>query len=191
MGCVQTHIFNRGVPQHVMIPLQDHLPSVGHVADYMLATAILDHDLRLDEIQLNKLLYITNGFVLRERDEPAFHNPIEAWKYGPVIRIVRETYGCWRDSPIDVLDICRTSLTDYAVVVGRRNDLLKIIGGVVAGVVGGVLEKYGRCTAGELVNMTHRDDTPWKKAYRPGYNKVITTESIANFYRHIAWHNAR
>ena len=169
----------------------NNLPSATHVADYMLATATLDYDLSLDQLQLNKLLYIANGFVLQERDEPAFYNPIEAWKYGPVIRTVWETYNNWGDTPIGVLDMCRTSLGNKAETVKRRAELLQIIGRNVAAVVSGVLESYGRCTGGELIDMTHRKDTPWKKAYRPGHNNIIPTESITSFYRGLSNHNAR
>ena len=157
----------------------------------MLATAKLDYGLELDQLQLTKLLYIANGFVLQERDDPAFHNPIEAWKYGPVIRSVRETYKYWGDTPIGVLDMCRTALDDKEMVAERRTDLLKIIGREVAGVVSGVVEQYGHHTGGELVDMTHRNGTPWDKAYKPGRNEIITTESIARFYRHLSEHNAR
>ena len=172
-------------------PPTNRLPSATHVADYMLASATLDYGLNLDQLQLNKLLYITNGFVLQDRDEPAFHNPVEAWKYGPVIRTVWEAYNDWGNTPIGVLDMCRTPLGNKTETIKRRDELLKIIGRDVAGVVGGVLEEYGQCTGGELVDMTHRKGTPWSDAYRRGRNNVIPTESIANFYRSLSNHNAR
>lgn len=167
------------------------LPSAIHVADYLLATARLDYCIWLDQLQLVKLVYITNGFVLQNRDEPAFHNPVEAWKYGPVVRSVREAYAHWGDDPIGVLDICRTPLDDTDAVARRRTQLLGILGRDVAGVASGVLEQYGRCTGGELIDITHRRDTPWHKAYRPGSNRVVSTESIASFYRCLSEHNAR
>lgn len=169
----------------------NRLPSATHVADYMLASATLDYGLNLDQLQLNKLLYIANGFVLQDRDEPAFHNDVEAWKYGPVIRAVWEAYNNWGDTPIRMLDMCRTPLDDKAKVAGRRDELLKIIGTDVASVVGSVLEAYGRCTGGELVDMTHRKGTPWSDAYRRGRNNVIPTGSITSFYRNLHNHNAR
>lgn len=167
------------------------LPSASHVADYMLATARLDYDMELDQLQLVKLVYLTNGFVLQVRDEPAFHNPVEAWKYGPVVRSVREAYRHWGDAPIGVLDICRTALDDTDAVAKRRMQLLDILGREVAGTASGVLEQYGRCTGGELIDITHRRDTPWGRAYRPGSNQIIPTESIASFYRRLSEHNAR
>ena len=167
-------------------PRATRIPSAIHVADYMLVTAKIDYGLDLDQLQLNKLLYITNGFVLQKRNDPAFHNDIEAWKYGPVIRTVWETYRDWGDIPIGALAMCRTRLDETDAVIERRSELLKIIGRDVAGVVGGVLRKYGEYTGVQLMNMTHRRGTPWSKTYRRGYDDVIPTESIIKFYRNLS-----
>lgn len=169
----------------VQLPQPNNIPSVLHVADYMLATAKLDYGLDLDQIQLNKLLYITNEFVLRERDDSAFHNDVEAWKYGPVIRTVWETYRDWGSSPIGRLEMCYTSLDDRDMVAKRRMELFKIIDKDITSVVGGVLQEYGRCM-GELVDMTHKKGTPWHKVYRPGHDNVIPTKLIAKFYQHLS-----
>ena len=173
----------------VQLSRPNSLPSALHVADYMLATAKLDYGLDLDQLQLNKLLHITNGFVLQKRDDPAFHNDVEAWKYGPVIRIVWETYRDWSDHPIGTLAMCRTPLSNTDAAVGRRAEILGIIGRDVASVVGGVLRKYGRCTGTKLTAMTHRKGTPWSKSYRRGYDVVIPTKTISEFYRNLSKHD--
>lgn len=170
----------------VQLPRPNNIPSALHVADYMLATAKLDYGLNLDQLQLNKLLYITNGFVLRERDDPAFHNDVEAWKYGPVIRTVWETYRSWGKSSINRLEMCYTSLDDRDAVAKRRMELFKIIDKDIAGIVAGVLQDYGRCAGGEMVKMTHKKGTPWHKVYRPGHDNVIPTKLIAKFYRQLS-----
>ena len=128
------------------------------------------------------MCYLVNGFTLRERAEPAFYNDVEAWKYGPVIPAVYQMYRTYGDKPITSLDICRTSLDDTPEVSKRWEDLVEIIGKDVACIAGGVLESYGKYTGNELVGMTHRKRTPWKKAYRPGRNNVIPTKEIKRFY---------
>ncbi len=40
----------------------------------------------LSIMSLLKLAYISHGWFLALYDRPLFHNPIEAWKYGPVVR---------------------------------------------------------------------------------------------------------
>lgn len=167
------------------------LPGAVHVADFILAAAKLDGDLELDQLQINKLCYLVNGFTLRERDEPAFYNDIEAWKYGPVVRAVYETYREYGNKPITALDLCRTPLTNKDAVFKRIQDLILILGEDVAGIALGVVQEYGGCTGGELVGMTHKRRTPWKKAYRPGHNNVIPTNAIRQFYRTLSPNDRR
>ena len=162
------------------------LPGAHHVADYLLATAKLDYDIELDQLQLNKLCYLVNGFTLQERDTPAFRNDVEAWRYGPVISIIYKMYRDYGDQPITQLELCRTYLEDRDAVTDRWEELVKIIGEDVAAVASGVLEKYGKCDGGQLVGMTHMGNTPWKKAYKPGRNNIISTEIIKRFYRNLS-----
>ena len=165
--------------------MQQNLPGAHHIADYLLATAKLDYDIDLDQLQLNKLCYLVNGFTLRERDDPAFYNDVEAWKYGPVIPAVYKMYKVYVDGPITQLDICRTSLDDRDEVSNRWEDLVQIIGEDVASIASGVLKAYGQYDGSALVSMTHRSETPWKKAYKPGRNNVIITKDIRQFYRNL------
>ena len=149
------------------MPPRTNPPSATHVADYLLAAAALDHGLELDEPRLNELLHITNDTALQKHNRPAFRDPVEVWKHGPAIRAVREAYWCWGDSPIRVLDICRTALADKPAVVGRKKDLLGVIGTEVCGVVDGVLDQYVR-TGGKPTLVTRRGDTFLKGARSAG-----------------------
>lgn len=171
--------------------MQKPLPGAHHISDYLLATAKLEHDIDLDQLQLNKLCYLVNGFTLRERDEPAFYNDVEAWKYGPVVPEVYKMYRVYGDKPITKLDICRTPLDDSEAVRARQEDLISIIGDEIASISSGVLKAYGQCTGGQLILMTHSKNTPWKKAYKPGRNNVIPTKEIKQFYRNLDAYDVR
>ena len=161
------------------------LSGANHIADCILATAKLDSNIELDQLQLNKLCYLVNGFTLRERDKPAFHNRVEAWKFGPVVPEVYVTYRYYGDRPITMLDLCRTNLNDTKDLKKRWSDLVYIIGKDVAAIVYGVVKEYGKYSGWDLVYMTHRKHTPWKKVYRPGHNNIIPTEEIREFYRNL------
>lgn len=161
------------------------LPGANHVADYILATARLDSDTRLDHLQLNKLCYLVNGFTLREREEPAFYNDVEAWRFGPVVPEVYTAYKDYGSNPITSLDMCRTSLNDKKAVSERWGELVDIIGQDVASIAYGVVKTYGKYRGWDLVHMTHKKRTPWKKAYRAGRNNVIPTDAIRQFYRNL------
>ena len=91
----------------------------------------------------------------------------------------------------DGQDVARHDFYTLHAVAGHKKDLLRLIGAEVAGVVDGVLDRYGGHTGGEQTLMTHRGDTLWKAAYRPGSNKAIPTTTMARFYRRQAGHGGR
>ena len=86
--------------------------------------------------------------------------------------------------------MCRTPLNDTEAVKRRWDELRKIIGDDVMSVISGVLKQYGRHNGGELVEITHGDITPWKEAYMPSHNNIISSDTIKNFYRRLK-HNDR
>lgn len=168
------------------ITMMMDLPSADQVADFMLGMAKMYHDVKLDPLQLNKLCYLVNGFVLREREDPAFYDDIEAWKYGPVIPTVYHKYKIHGDGKIPRLAMCRTSLDDREALHKRCTELADIIGEEVAATTRGVLKEYSKFDGVTLMAMTHGKDTPWKKAFKAGQNKVITTGTIKEFYRNLS-----
>lgn len=160
-----------------------HLPGAHHIADYLLATAKLDYGVNLDQLQINRFCYLVNGFVLQDRDEPAFYNKIEAWRYGPVIPEVYDMFKSYENNSITHLDLCRTPLNNQDKVSKRWEELISVIGRDVASIASGVIRSYIDCDNGLLVGMTRMKGSPWKKAYRPGHNNVIRTKNIKKFYR--------
>lgn len=159
------------------------LPSAVHVADCLLVTAKLYYQAQLDQLQLNKACYLVNGFTLQERDEPAFYDAVEAWRYGPVIPEVYSAFRAYGDMRITHLETCRTSLDDTDAVRRRYGELTELVGDEVAAIISGVLKEYVKYSGWQLVKMTHGDNTPWKKAYKRGRNNIISTDIIREFYR--------
>lgn len=54
------------------------------LADYLLLRAA-ERGRFLTPLQVNKMCYLVQGFVLRHTGDVAFRNRIEAWPYGPVV----------------------------------------------------------------------------------------------------------
>lgn len=50
------------------------------------------HDVPIDNLKLQKLLYYAQGMHLAEYGEPLFSDDIEAWVHGPVVASVYGTY---------------------------------------------------------------------------------------------------
>ena len=46
-----------------------------------------------------------------------------------------------------------------------------------------VWNMYGKFSPGELVDLTHKNGTPWDLTYRPNSNNVIPNELIKEYYK--------
>lgn len=93
----------------------------------------------MDEMKLHKLLYFTQreSFVLLGK--PMFADKFEAWKYGPVMRCLRQTR--WKSQPIPLL----SPDSEYIPVLEDT------------------LRRYAGMDSWTLSNISH-GETCWQKA---------------------------
>jgi uncharacterized phage-associated protein len=123
--------------------------SAQDVADYFLTLAATTEDEPdyLSPMRLQKLLYYAQAWSLANRGRPLFHEKIEAWTHGPVVRSV------------------------YARFVDRGDDTIAPSGQLTnltaddQDFVRSVWEAYKGFSATALRNMTH-NETPWLAAFR-------------------------
>lgn len=120
---------------------------------------------KMDQLKLNKLLYIAQGKALAQTGEPLFDDPIVAFKNGPVVMEVEEHYRGTRGG-IDSTD----NLDDIAVDDER------------ASIIVAVLAEYKNKTAIGLTRLVHRPENPWTKAYEQGNRTTIKRDDIKAFY---------
>lgn len=66
--------------------------SVMNIASYICNRYMKENHMRIDEMKLHKLLYFAQRESLIQNNEPLFSEQFEAWKYGPVLREIREHY---------------------------------------------------------------------------------------------------
>ena len=125
--------------------------------------------MQLTPMQLVKLAYIAHGFHLAMTDgEPLFNNPIQAWKYGPVIPDLYHLIKHHGKDPIP------------SEIIGGGElsfpDLENFLGGLV--------ERYGVFDGIALSNLTHRNGTPWKQVYKKGQLGIkIPNELVQQHYK--------
>lgn len=119
----------------------------------------------LEKTRLNKLLYFAQGHTLSELGHPLFQNQIDAWEHGPVVAVVYSNY-----EKIVANDRER-GIADIQVTPQEMEIILD------------VWDQYRSFRAGELVDMTHRDGTPWKETYVEGKkNTHIPLELIEQYF---------
>jgi uncharacterized phage-associated protein len=124
----------------------------------------------LTQMKLQKLVYIAHGWNLGLFGEPLIDDFVEAWQWGPVIRSLYSDYVMYGGGPINMEDISDCPR------VGRRT----------AKLLEKVWEKYGHYTAAQLVNLTHRDGTPWTAVYSPRVKRMIPNKLIRSHYKKLA-----
>lgn len=94
----------------------------------------------IDEMRLHKLLYFMQRESLALNSEPLFEDLFEAWKYGPVLRCVRESYKA------------QTLLDNLCDIDSKTEELIKR-----------VYIHYDQYSSWTLSNLTHCE-TSWQKA---------------------------
>lgn len=120
---------------------------------------------KMDQLKLNKLLYLAQGRALAQTGKPLFDDPIVAFKNGPVVMEVEEHYRGTRGG-IDSTD----NLDDIEVDDER------------ASIIMDVLAEYKNKTAIGLTRLVHKSENPWAKAYEQGNRTTIKRDAIRDFY---------
>lgn len=145
------------------------------ISDY-----ILYNRQKTTPLQSIKLTYISHGFNLAINDKPLVDEDIEAWQYGPVIPSLYHILKKYGSKPIQRLSYCGTLLTD---VRERRKFIEQTIDAESRDVIDQVLNMYGGFSGMELVNLTHKPDTPWRKYYKQGVPNIkIPNSAIKKHY---------
>lgn len=137
----------------------------------------------LTQMQVQKLVYLAHGWHLGAFDAPLIDEPIEAWKFGPVIRPLYSALSRYGSSPIDELirwgeDTILLDSDDDGVA---REEL----GDSDIAVIDMVWESYGTFPAFKLSALTHEPGTPWSQTYQEGYKRVIPNEVIKGHFKEL------
>lgn len=102
---------------------------------------------QLTIMQLLKLVYIAHGWHLEMRHSPLIMNKIEAWKYGPVIP---DVYNSYRGQGVYV----SRSLPSFNSSMPAHD----------AHLLEEIYKIYGTLPAGRLSDLTHEPGGPWDQA---------------------------
>lgn len=129
------------------------------VAKYILAK------ITCTQLKLQKLVYLCFADYLCDTGKLLFTDKIYAFKYGPVVDTVYKKYKEYgyeaieeEKGDIDTKDIFE--MPSKSRILFAEDGTGKIVS------IERTLKKYGDLTAVELVELTHKDDSPWKKTYK-------------------------
>ena len=154
------------------------------VALYMLNSAFNDGGKKLTPLQINKMVYISHGWILGVFEKPLINNSnnqIQAWKYGPVVvglYHLLKSFGNRFVSVNTFLEEISWSRGVYDVRLslehsGEKNPVMEIPAlekfkrdyPEVAKGLNWVYENYVRYSGEQLITLTHRKGSPWYEVY--------------------------
>jgi uncharacterized phage-associated protein len=131
------------------------------------ANAILDladeFGLRLTHMAVHKIAYYAHGWHLARTETPLIRQEFEAWRDGPVQRLVWDCFKAAGGSPIrgraTRFDLVSRTATEVREEIAESD--LRLLRDIVVG--------YGHLHAFELSEMTHEKGGPWDRVWNaPG-----------------------
>lgn len=123
----------------------------------------------VSNLRLQKLLYFVQCAFIGILGYACFDDNIEAWDYGPVVPKVYRAYKEYGST----------------VIPASSRPLNNNFSDKDSAIIATMLSATSNRTTGELVDITHRQD-PWRNAYVPGLNNVISQKAIADYAKRIS-----
>lgn len=114
---------------------------------------------KLTQMQLLKILYFAHGWFLAEYKMPLVKQNFEAWDYGPVIRVVRDSFKCFGKETIT------SRAESFDIFTGECFVVEPILDDGHATFVEQVFVAYHMKGAWELSDMTHERGSPWDRIW--------------------------
>ena len=129
---------------------------VNTVASYIFEKYKSEFGTTIDEMKLHKLLYFAQRESIIQTGDPLFDATFRGWKYGPILKEIRELYKNNSFVPV-------TSGSDIAEMEP---------------VVGAVFEQYAEKDSWSLSRLTHGEYS-WKKS-REGVPENMNSDKPIN-----------
>jgi uncharacterized phage-associated protein len=122
------------------------------IANSFLAIAKKSHA-QLTPMKLQKLVYYAHGWSLGLGGRPLIDEPVEAWKWGPVVPSVYHEFKKYGADPIT------EPATDF---LGKEIPEVPRQDEYTTSLLERIWEVYCGFTPSQLSNMTHDSDGPWQ-----------------------------
>lgn len=146
---------------------QDSMPTIFDIADHILAQTPAPYGLTNRELQ--KLLYLAQGFHLAKFGEPLFQEDFQAWKHGPVNSGIFHKY----------------KHLGYYDINKPKTEVLKPISEKTAAFILALTLTF--CTIGsyKLIEYSHAD-TPWASKYIPDQNIYLSKPDLKTYFENFS-----
>lgn len=156
--CKADHFFKDvevidGIEKFIKLIKKDRKLQGVDIAKYILSK------IKCTQLKLQKLVYLCFADYLCETEKELFIDDIYAFKYGPVVDTVYKRYKSYGYKPIEEekedINSTVSEMPAKSRILFAEEGTEKLIS------IDKTLKKYGDLTAGKLVELTHRENTPW------------------------------
>lgn len=128
-------------------------------------------------MKIIKIVYIAHGWCLAILEKPLILNPVEAWRYGPVIRSLYDEFKQFGNETIQ-------GFAEYSEDENKSGRVKEDIGKDFIEIIYSVYHNYGNLGAFQLANLTHRPNSPWEKAIEAS-ETFISNDIIKDGYKQL------
>lgn len=124
------------------------------------------------QMKLQKMVYFAHGYHLAKYGKPLVNEDFEAWKFGPVVPDIYQSYKLYGSNHIIDPGLVPKSakpltLSDSAL------DAIEYTWKVTKGL-----------SAAQLMNWTHASGSPWARVYDPtNIATVIKNDDIQSYFK--------
>lgn len=125
--------------------------------------------IELTPMQLLKLVYIAQGWMLAKHGRTLFDEQVQAWQYGPVVPSVYQAIKRYGGGPVESVEGPDAEFTPDELAV-----------------MDFVTRTYGNATGIALSAATHQPGTPWSQTWAIAAKSMpISNDLIRSFYEAI------
>lgn len=155
--------------------------SAAAVANEFLHLAHRDRK-NITPLKMQKLVYFAHGWHLAITGRPLLTEPIQAWKFGPVIPTLYQEFKEYGADPIPFPATAYVAGQGQVVVRLEHEGTPEEVQ-VARQIIERVWREYGKYTAAQLTTFTHSEDSPWARTpdkEEPG--TVISNDEIRDYF---------
>lgn len=126
----------------------------------------------ISNLKIQKMLYYAQGHFLAFFDKPLFSEKIEAWKHGPVVKVIYDKFCKYGKLAINFKELDSYKREIYTK---EHLDFLPFI-----------YKKYNSLSAWTLAERTHKE-SPWLKNYTENNTNEIPQKDLKDFFKKVLY----
>ena len=150
------------------------MPYSASLIAYAFVKKGIEDGIPVTQMKLQKLVYFANGIHLAQHGTPLIKEKFQAWKFGPVVRNIYNTFRFYGSEPI--------SDTYWLFLSGDLEKELKKLDSEAQTTISATWESLKTFTAAQLSNWTHKSGSPWEKVFVAEMKDVIIPDDDIKEY---------